>query len=74
MDSDQLTAEQAGRLYAALFPHVNYPLRLLKRMHELRFRDDDAFYRAVREAFEVVWRLRQEAHSMSTQMGRRERR
>ena len=41
MTSDDLTAEQASRLYEALFPHVNYLLRLKKRLEDLRFAEDD---------------------------------
>ena len=42
MTSDDLTAEQASRLYEALFPNVNYSLRLdKKRLEELRFPDED---------------------------------
>jgi hypothetical protein len=41
MTSDDLTAEQASKLYEALFPHVNYLLRLKKRWEDLRFPEDD---------------------------------
>jgi hypothetical protein len=51
MDSDQITAEQASQLYAALFRHVNYLLRLKKRMEDLRFPDDDPLYVAATAAY-----------------------
>jgi hypothetical protein len=73
MTSDDLTAEQASRLYDELFRHVNYLLRLRKRMEDLRFERDDPLYMAVSEAYDAVWRLRQQAHGLSTQMGCRER-
>jgi hypothetical protein len=69
MTSDDLTAEQASRLYEALFPHVNYLLRLKKRLEELRFADDDPLLVAATKAYQAAWELRQEAHRRSVRMG-----
>ncbi len=69
MTSDELTAEQASRLYEALFPHVNYLLRLKKRLEDLRFAADDPLRLAATRAYEAAWELRQEAHRRSEQMG-----
>ena len=65
MTSDDLTAEQASRLYEELFCHVNYLQRLRKRMEDLRFDRNDLLYMAVSEAYDAVWRLRQQAHGLS---------
>ncbi len=69
MTSDDLTAEQASRLYEALFPHVNYLLRLKKRLEDLRFADDDPLRLAATKAYEAAWELRQEAHRRFVQLG-----
>ncbi len=69
MTSDDITAEQASRLYEGLFPHVNYLLRLKKRLEELRFADDDPLRVAATKAYEAAWELRQEAHRQSVRMG-----
>ena len=66
---DDLTAEQASKLYEALFPHVNYLLRLKKRLEDLRFADDDPLRVAATKAYEAAWELRQEAHRRSVRMG-----
>lgn len=73
MVSDQLTAEQASELYGGLFRHVNYLLRLKRRMEDLRFPHDDPLYVAATAAYDAAWRLRQQVHGLSTQMGCRER-
>ena len=69
MTSDDLTAEQASRLYKALFPHVNYLLRLKKRLEDPCFVDDDPLRLAATKAYEAAWELRQEAHRRSVRMG-----
>jgi hypothetical protein len=69
MTSDDLTAAQASRLYEPLFSHVNYLLRLKKRLEELRFADDDPLLVAAAKAYQAAWELRQEAHRWSVQMG-----
>ena len=72
MTSDDLTAEQASQLYEALFPHVNYLLRLKKRLEDLRFAEDDPLRVAATKAYEAAWELRQEAHRRSVRMGVRD--
>jgi hypothetical protein len=69
MTSDDLTADQASRLYEALLPHVNYLLRLKKRLEDLRFADDDPLRLAATRAYDAAWELRQEAHRRSVRMG-----
>jgi hypothetical protein len=69
MTSDDLTADQASRLYEALFPHVNYLLRLKKRLEELRFAEDDPLLVAATKAYDAVCELRHEAHRRSVRMG-----
>jgi hypothetical protein len=69
MTSDDLTAAEASRLYEALFPHVNYLLRLKKRLEELRFDDDDPLRLAATKAYEAAWELSQDAHRRSVRTG-----
>jgi hypothetical protein len=69
MTSDDVTADQASRLYEALFPHVNFLLRLQKRFEDLRFPEDDPLRLAATKAYEAAWELRQEAHRQSVRMG-----
>jgi hypothetical protein len=69
MTSDDLTTEQASKLYEALFPHANVLLRLKRQLEELRFDEDDPLCLAATRAYEAVWELWQEAHSRSTRMG-----
>ncbi len=67
---NRLTADEASRLYDALFPHVNYLLRLRKRFEELRIADDP-LYAEVCDAYQAAWSLRQAVHGRSTRMGAR---
>jgi hypothetical protein len=65
MTSDNLTADQASRLYDALFPHVNYLLRLKKRLEDLRFAGYDPLRLAAAKAYEADWGATPEAHRRS---------
>jgi hypothetical protein len=65
MDSDHLTTKQAATLYAGLFDHLNYLLRLKRRTEELRFPEDDPLYLSTRAAYDALWQLRQRVHSLS---------
>jgi hypothetical protein len=67
--SDDLTTDQVARLYEGLFPHVNYLLRLKRRLEDLRFADDDPLRVAATKAYEAAWELRQEAHRQSVRTG-----
>jgi hypothetical protein len=69
MNSRELTAEQAHALHAALFPHVNYLLRLSRRLEVLRFPADDPLRVAATRAYDSAWQLYQEAHRLSVRMG-----
>jgi hypothetical protein len=69
MDSSQLTIEQAGKLHEALFSHVNYLLRLQQRLETRGFPADDPLMVAAKKAYQAVWELRQQAHSLSCRMG-----
>jgi hypothetical protein len=73
MDSRQLTPDQAGKLYEALFPHLNYLLRLKKRLEAKGFPVDDPLMVAAADAYQATWRLRQQAHGLSVRMGSGER-
>ena len=59
-----ISREQASRLYDALFPHVNFLLRLKKRCDEV-LAADDPLRVAAGQAYEAAWRLSREAHSLS---------
>ena len=69
MNSTDITAAQARKLHEALFPHVNYLLRLTRRLEDLRFPADDPLRVAVANAYDAVWRLSQEAHHLAIRMG-----
>jgi len=71
MNSDDLTAAQARELHDALFPHLNYLLRLKRRLEELRFPADDPLRVAATDAYEAAWRLSREAHVLAVRLGRR---
>jgi hypothetical protein len=59
-----LTTAQTSRLHDDLFPHVNYLLRLRKRMEELRLQADP-LYPVICRAYDAAWQLMREAHSRS---------
>jgi hypothetical protein len=59
-----LTTAQTSRLHDDLFPHVNYLLRLRKRMEELRLQRDP-LYSVICRAYDAAWQLMREAHSRS---------
>jgi hypothetical protein len=65
----RFTPAQASRLYEALFPHVDYLLRLKKRLEDLRFAEDDPLLVAAAKAYDAAWELSQEAHRRSVRMG-----
>ena len=65
MSSDELTRTQVKVIAEALFPGVNYLVRLKQRMVKAGFPEDDEFYKLVCEAYEASWRLRLEVLSMA---------
>jgi hypothetical protein len=65
MTSDDLTKSQAKAIREALFPGVNYLVRLKTRMEKSGFPGDDKLYQLVCEAYEASWRLSMEVHYLS---------
>ena len=41
MDTDDLTREQLEKLYGAFWPHLNYVVRLDKRLNALGFQESE---------------------------------
>jgi hypothetical protein len=68
MRGRDLTKAQASRLHDLLFPHVNYFLRLRKRLEELGFDRNDPLYLATDAAYQKAWELSQQAHDLSIRM------
>jgi hypothetical protein len=69
MNSADLTVAQVRELHPALFPHLNFLVRLKNRLEELRFPADDPLRGAVNRAYDATWRLSQEAHHLAVRMG-----
>ena len=65
MNSDDLTKEQAKAVSTALFPGINFLVRLKTRMQKAGFRDTDKLYELVCAAYEASWLLSHELHYMS---------
>ena len=65
MNCDDLTHEQAMALNTALFPGVNFLVRLKTRMQKAGFPQNDKVYQLVCEAYEASWRLSHELHYRS---------
>jgi hypothetical protein len=65
MDSQSLAPGQAKPLSKALFPLLNYLLRLKTRMEAVGFLPDDKLYGLVRKAYEDVHALSVEVHYLS---------
>ena len=68
MDTSKNTA---GELHDALFPHLNYLLRLMRRLEELRFPADDSLRVAATNAYDAACRLSREARNLAVRLGRR---
>ncbi len=64
----ELEPWQAGRIHEALFPGVNYLLRLRDRMGKVAM-PNDPLLEMVREAYEATWRLYVEMHYRSCESG-----
>ena len=65
MTSDDLTKSQAKVISKALFPGVNYLVRLKTQMEKSGFPGDDELYQLVCKAYEASNRLSNEVHYMS---------
>ena len=65
MTNDDLTAEQLSAIAKALFPGVNYLLRLKARMQAKGFEPDDPLFVLACAAHEATNRLRLEVHARS---------
>ena len=64
MDSKTIKPWQAKAIYEALFPGVNYLIRLRQRMEATGFPPDDQLYRKVRAAHDALNDLRLTAHHL----------
>jgi len=69
MNNREPSTEQASALHAALFPRVNFLLRLSWRLEDLRFPADDPLRAAAKRADDSAMRLHQEAHRLSVRIG-----
>jgi hypothetical protein len=65
MDSTTLQRWQAKVICAALFPAVNYLIRLRQRMEATGFPHNDELYRPTCAAHDAVNHLRIKAHYLS---------
>jgi hypothetical protein len=65
MNSDDLTKEQAKALSTALYPGVNFLVRLKGRMQKAGFPQSDKLYQLVVAAYDASWLLSHELHYMS---------
>lgn len=65
MTSDDLTKSQAKAIVKALFPGVNYLVRLKERMEKSGFPGNDKLYQLVCTACEASNRLSNEVHYIS---------
>ena len=62
MSDKPITLEQYDKLSKALFPHVNFTVRLVKRLEAIRMRHDDKLMVAARKAHEAMAVLRMVVH------------
>lgn len=65
MSSDELTRTQVKAIRDALFPGLNYLLRLRRRMVKSGFPPDDPLLKLVNDAYEATWRLNVELNGMA---------
>jgi hypothetical protein len=69
VDKDKLQPWQSRRIHSAIYPCVNYLVRLKKRMEATGFPQDDLLYQLVIQAYDAVHRLYTELHYLSCQSG-----
>jgi hypothetical protein len=65
MNSDELTRTQVKAISEALFPGVNYLVRLRDRMVKAGFPPDDELFKLVSDAYEASRVLRLELLAMA---------
>jgi hypothetical protein len=74
MNSNDLTYAQARQIHHALFPLVNYLVRLRNRMNARGFPPTDELFIEVEHAYDAACRLSNMAHRLSCKgMGRPEK-
>ena len=69
MTRDDVTAEQAEKIYEQLWPATNYLVRLLRRMRDLDFSRDDSLLADVEVAYSAMNRLGGQLHYLSVATG-----
>ena len=65
MDRAAVTKDQAKTINKALFPSLNYLVRLKERMEKVGFPQDDKLFLMVCKAYDAVLRLHVETHYLS---------
>jgi hypothetical protein len=65
MESDDLTHEQLAKLYPAFWPHLNYVVRLDKRLKTLGFQEDERLRKKVIAARNAMQALHIHLHYLS---------
>jgi hypothetical protein len=69
MDENSIKPWQATRLREALFPAINYLLRLRRRMDKTGFLPTDRLYGLVCKAYDAMHALYTEVHYLSCKSG-----
>ena len=65
MTSDDISKSQAAVIQKALFPGVNYLVRLRTRMEKAGFPQNDKLYKLVQAACDAAQQLSNEVHYMT---------
>jgi hypothetical protein len=65
MTSNQLTKEQAKKMYAAMVPTLRYLNRLCERLNERQFLPSDQLYRATLKAQDAMMQLTTTLHYLT---------
>ena len=65
MNSTTIEKWQAAKIHEALFPGLNYLLRLRRRLEKVGFPPDDNLYLHVCAAYAATYRLSMKAHYLS---------
>lgn len=64
-----ITFDQYDALSRAMFPHVNFTVRLVKRLEAIHMRHDDKLMIAARKAHEAMAALRMVVHYRTCKSG-----